>query len=99
VRRLLFLIVVLYATWRILTAIGNRQRRTAARADDFSRFSARRRDRLHRPGEDLVPCARCGVHVPRSRLVAGRLGSYCSEACREAAESVGTTPLNRSNGG
>ncbi len=86
-RRLLFLIIVLYAVWRILVAMGNRQRRTAARAEDFSRFSARRRDRFRHTGEALVPCDHCGVHVPRSRIVEGRRGVYCGASCRDAAEN------------
>lgn len=34
---------------------------------------------VHREGaEELVPCARCGVRVPRSRTVAGEGGElYC----------------------
>jgi hypothetical protein len=31
----------------------------------------------------LVPCARCGVHVPAGRTLPGRGGQvYCSDACR-----------------
>ena len=36
--------------------------------------------------ETLVPCADCGVHVPRSRTLTGPGGQlFCSEACRRRA--------------
>ncbi len=43
-----------------------------------------------RGGAELVACAVCGVHVPRSRaIIAADPGEasafYCSEACRGAA--------------
>lgn len=34
----------------------------------------------------MVVCAVCGVHVPQSEAVAGRLVSYCSQAHRQQAE-------------
>lgn len=37
----------------------------------------------------MVPCAHCGVHLPRTEAVAGAPGTgvhYCSEAHRLAAE-------------
>ena len=37
--------------------------------------------------ESMVPCARCGVHVPRSTATMGRLGLYCCEAHRREAEN------------
>lgn len=35
---------------------------------------------VHREGggEELVPCARCGVRVPKSRTVAGEGGVVCA---------------------
>ncbi|HEX7180371.1 MAG TPA: PP0621 family protein [Thermoanaerobaculia bacterium] len=33
-------------------------------------------------GETLVRCDGCGVHVPRSRAVAGESEVFCSDACR-----------------
>lgn len=34
---------------------------------------------VHREaGEELVPCARCGVRVPKSRTVAGEGGAVCA---------------------
>jgi uncharacterized protein len=32
--------------------------------------------------EAMVSCAQCGVHLPRSEAVTGRLGVYCGEAHR-----------------
>jgi len=34
---------------------------------------------VHREAaEELVPCARCGVRVPKSRMVAGEGGAVCA---------------------
>jgi uncharacterized protein len=32
--------------------------------------------------EDMVSCAQCGVHLPRSEALPGRGGVFCSEAHR-----------------
>ncbi len=55
-----------------------------------------RSGRRDRPGPDhppppgdpqeMVRCARCGVHLPRSDAVIGRLGYYCSPEHRQHAE-------------
>lgn len=34
--------------------------------------------------QSMVPCAYCGVHLPRAEAVPGALGLYCSEAHRRA---------------
>ncbi len=85
-RRLLIIIAALYVVWRVLGIIGKRVRRATAGADSFSRFSARRKSRSLEGDEPLVPCARCGIHVPSSRTVRGGSGSYCSTECRQLAE-------------
>jgi len=37
---------------------------------------------VHREGaEELVPCARCGVRVPKSRTVAGEGGAVVCGSC------------------
>ncbi len=37
---------------------------------------------VHREGgEELVPCARCGVRVPKSRTVAGEGGAVVCRSC------------------
>jgi hypothetical protein len=37
---------------------------------------------LERIGEPLARCAGCGVHVPRSRLLAGTSGRALCDRCR-----------------
>ncbi len=37
--------------------------------------------------EDMVSCAQCGVHLPRSESLPGRGGIFCSEAHRSAFEN------------
>ena len=46
-----------------------------------------------KPGADTLPkpqpmarCAHCGLHLPATDAIAGRLGSYCSAGHRQAAE-------------
>lgn len=36
--------------------------------------------------QEMVRCAQCGVHLPRSDAVAGRKGVYCSVEHRQGAE-------------
>jgi hypothetical protein len=98
VYRILFIVTVLYVIWRVLHVWGRKIVRGSRGAEDFSRFSARRRapgradgSPVPRPGQELVECAGCGTYVPRARLVMGEDGQpYCSQACRagqgEAAE-------------
>lgn len=86
VRKLLIVIIVLYAVWRVLTIVGRRLRRSSSGAESFSRFSGRRASPRTEP-ERLIPCDRCGTLLPASRTLPGP-GShhYCSEACRDRAE-------------
>ncbi|MGY4827843.1 PP0621 family protein [Sphaerotilaceae bacterium SBD11-9] len=37
--------------------------------------------------EEMVACAQCGVHLPRSEALPGRGGVFCGEAHRTAYES------------
>lgn len=37
--------------------------------------------------QDMVACALCGLHVPRSEAVAGRQGLYCCTDHQQRAES------------
>lgn len=37
--------------------------------------------------EEMVTCAQCGVHLPRSEALPGRGGVFCGEAHRNAYES------------
>jgi hypothetical protein len=46
------------------------------------------------PGQPLIVCSRCGIHVPRGREVSSRTGSpavYCSSKCLEAASAPGVS--------
>lgn len=87
--KIFLIVLVLFVAWRVIGAIGKRLGREGSGADDFSRFSARRRDlawrrsrREAKGAEDLVACTRCGVHVPASAAVTGEdRASYCSDAC------------------
>jgi uncharacterized protein len=39
------------------------------------------------PGpQEMVRCAHCGVHLPHSDAVVGRIGLYCSPEHRQNAE-------------
>ena len=35
------------------------------------------------PGDELVACEGCGVHVPRSRALVRHGQAFCSAACRD----------------
>jgi uncharacterized protein len=37
--------------------------------------------------EEMVVCAQCGIHLPRSEALPGRGGVFCGEAHRSAFES------------
>jgi hypothetical protein len=99
VQRILLIVVVLFIIWKVASAFGKRMSRQSAGADDFSRFSARRRDHRRRmrtaargAQEELVECARCATCVPVGRaLVAGDGRVYCSESCRDELTS-GSAP-------
>jgi hypothetical protein len=42
--------------------------------------------------EDLVPCAHCRAHAPRSSMLLARVGAreerYCSAGCRDQAQAT-----------
>lgn len=38
-------------------------------------------------GEVMSACAHCGLHLPRSEALPGRVGVFCSEAHRAIVES------------
>lgn len=57
--------------------------------------SGRRSDKPSRPEtsapppagpQDMVRCARCGVHLPHNEAVVGRIGLYCSDEHRLQTE-------------
>jgi hypothetical protein len=96
--RFLLFVIVLYAIWRVLTVVGKRLNRRSAGAEDYSRFSARRRGRDgeapnagRAPDESLAPCSVCGTLVPESRMLrTGANRQFCGTACLRAAEGPRT---------
>jgi hypothetical protein len=91
-RKILFVVIVLFAIWRIVTAWGRRIRRDEPSADSFSRFSQKARDRRRgrRPEpEELVACDGCGTYVPlQNALAAGNDRHFCGDSCRRASEAA-----------
>ena len=73
---LLFLAIAMLAVW--LFRSGRRERMKQDRPEPPTAP----------PGpQEMVRCARCGVHLPRNEAVVGRLGLYCSPEHRDAAEA------------
>jgi uncharacterized protein len=71
---LLLLAIVLLAVWLL---------RSGRRRDD----DPAGRDVPAPPGpQEMVRCAHCGVHLPHSEAVVGRIGLYCSPEHRQLAE-------------
>ncbi len=67
------ILIVLAGLWLILGLV--------------KRFLAKRRPAAPKPAaanDDVVPCARCGVYVPRAEAVQAHGRSYCSRAHSEA---------------
>ena len=60
-------------------------------------FRSGRRERMNQDGpqrpttppqaQEMVRCARCGVHLPCNEAIVGRLDLYCSAEHRDAAEA------------
>lgn len=71
----LFLAIVLLAAWLWRTG-----RRDAGEGSDRSAPPPP-------DPQEMVRCAHCGVHLPRSEAVVGRLNLYCSAEHRSAAEA------------
>lgn len=42
--------------------------------------------------EEMVACAQCGVHLPRSEALPGRGGVFCGEAHRRVFEQAQAGP-------
>jgi len=75
VKFLLFLAIVLLLVW--LWRSGRRETSSSDQPD--------RADPPPGP-QEMVRCARCGVHLPHSDAVVGRIGLYCSPEHRQLAE-------------
>ena len=97
--RLLLIVAGLYLVWRVLSSLGRKLQNRGAGAEDFSRFSARRRGRKsEREGaaETLLECAGCGTFVPSSRMLPGHDSRFfCSEVCRRRVELKGGEGTSR----
>lgn len=68
---LIVLLAILFGVW--LWRRGRKVSRAAARQKQLQT-------------EDMIACAHCGVHVPRSTSVTGHRGSYCCAAHQHQAE-------------
>lgn len=75
---LVLVLVILLVVWLAKSARG-RPERPAARPGPPEAGTA--------PGEVMLVCAQCGVHLPSGEALPGRGGVYCSEAHRAIAES------------
>jgi len=76
--RLLILILLAYLVYRGLESLMGQLRGATGGSAPTPRMTVT----VHRPeGEELVPCARCGVRVPRSRTVAGEGGAVVCTSC------------------
>jgi hypothetical protein len=91
-QRVLLIVLVLYALWRIVTAWGRRLRRDGPGAESYSRFNpSERRKRSGAPSgeslapEELVACSHCGTYVPARRTLTEGGGTvFCGDECRRA---------------
>lgn len=72
---LLVCLVVFLVAWRWRSARGQDM---ALRQQTRARAAAQ--------PTDMVACSQCGLHLPQGDAIAGRRGSYCSAAHRQAAE-------------
>jgi hypothetical protein len=76
--RLLVLILLAYLVYRgIESVMGQLKGSTGATFRPTPPPPPRVTVTVHRDGEELVPCAKCGVRVPKSRTVAGEDGAVC----------------------
>jgi len=55
----------------------------SARSSTIARTQQRK---AQAPPTDMVACRQCGLHLPASEALPGRLGAYCSTAHRQTAE-------------
>jgi hypothetical protein len=89
--RLIVLILFVVVLWLVLEGAMQGLRR-------FARGPARRgtvpprQARTEVAGEELVRCAACGVHIPRSRALVSSgtpegspVDLYCSDSCRRSS--------------
>ena len=82
---LLVLLVVLFGVW---VWRSNRREVNQAREEaEATRKAARAPQQRTAEAVEMVRCAHCGVHCPRTDAVVGRRGTaYCSDQHRGLAE-------------
>lgn len=73
--------VVLVAVWALMGR--GRQLRKPEKPEDTPRSNRRDTGGLVRP-QDMVHCARCGVHLPASEAVVAGMRHYCGPEHRDA---------------
>ena len=73
---LLFLVIVLLGVWLW---------RSGRRGNNPSQAETSEPPPTAGP-QDMVPCARCGMHLPHNEAVVGRIGLYCSNEHQQQAE-------------
>ena len=96
--RIVFVVLVLFVVWRLLSAIGKRTSSASLGADSFSRFHPRqRRRRMDREDgprqpspEELFKCVHCGTYAPVGRALAGEgFDVFCCQPCRDEHRNEG----------
>ena len=65
--KLLFLVIAIIVVYFVVKGLKGKRRERAAPPP---------------PGETMVPCARCGVNLPRSEALEAAGGFFCSEEHR-----------------
>jgi len=83
-RRIAFVVLLLYVVWRVLKVWTSVVLKKSRGAEDYSRFSPRNRQRKNTAegAAELGCCSVCGTHVPTERLVGTGSGEFCcSEDC------------------
>lgn len=71
---ILKIIVLLFAVWLLSLIVRSSLRRIQRNAE--KRGSPQRHEQ--RATEPMVPCARCGVHVPRAEAIVRNGKEFCS---------------------
>lgn len=69
--RLLFLLAVIIVIYLLIRSFRGKTRNNEVQSGET-------------PTEDMVRCAQCGVHLPRSESILSQGKSFCSTAHRDA---------------
>ena len=73
--KLLFIVIGLFVAYWILKS--------------YKKKVERRADKSASPTEDMVRCAQCGVHLPKSESLASETAFYCSAEHRRLHDKTG----------